>query len=58
LSDDHSQLRLVCTITGSAYERPWDGKEATALALAEEAAEDTAFLVTRTKHYALLKSRR
>jgi hypothetical protein len=57
LSDDRSRVRLVCTITGNTYERPWDGIEATALSLVEEAAEDTAYLITRTRHYAWLLSR-
>jgi hypothetical protein len=34
---------------GNTFERHWDGNEATALSLVE-AAEDTAFLVTRTAH--------
>jgi len=58
LSDDGSLLRLTCTITGSSYERPWDGAEAGALSLAEEAAEDSAYLITRTRNYAWLRSAR
>jgi hypothetical protein len=50
-------LRLTCTITGSSYERTWDGTKAEASALVDEAAEDTAYLVTRTPHYAWLRSR-
>jgi hypothetical protein len=51
-------LRLTCTITGSTYKRPWDGSEGEAVALVDEAADDTAYLVTRTPHYAWLRSRR
>jgi hypothetical protein len=50
-------LRLTCTITGSSYERTWDGTEADASALVDEAAEDTAYIVTKTPHYAWLRSR-
>jgi hypothetical protein len=58
ISDDHSTFRLTCTITGSSYERPWDGSETAVLAMADEAAEDTAYLITRTPHYAWLRSAR
>jgi hypothetical protein len=58
LSDDGTCLRLVCTITGSTFERPWDGSEATAQSLVEEAAEDTAALVTGTRRYTWLQSGR
>ncbi len=51
-------LRLTCTITGSSYERPWDGSEGEAVALVEEAADSTAHLVTRTPYYAWMRSRR
>ena len=43
-------LRVICTITGSTYERDWDGSERTAVSLTEQAAEDTAYVVTRTPH--------
>jgi hypothetical protein len=56
ISGDRSLLRLTCTITGSTYEQPWDGSEAAALALADEAAEGTAHLIARTPHYAWLRS--
>jgi hypothetical protein len=58
ISDDRSLLRLTCTITGSTYEQPWDGSEAAVLALADEAAEGTAYLIARTPHYAWLRSGR
>jgi hypothetical protein len=58
ISRDGRLLRLTCTITGSSYERPWDGSEAAAVALADEAAEDTAYLITKTPHYAWLRSPR
>jgi hypothetical protein len=51
LRRDDSTLRLTCTITGSSYERPWDGSEAGAVGLADEAAEGTAYLIERTPHY-------
>jgi hypothetical protein len=54
--DTRSLLRLTCTITGSSYELPWDGSEAAAFALADEAADGTAHLITRTPHYAWLRS--
>jgi hypothetical protein len=50
-------LGVTCGITGSRYARPWDGSEEAAIALAEEAADGTAFLVTKTPHYAWLRSR-
>jgi hypothetical protein len=52
-----SRLRLTCTITGSSYECSWDGREESALRLASEAAESTAHLVTKTRHYEWLRSR-
>jgi hypothetical protein len=52
VSHDGQLLHLTCTITGSSYERPWDGSETEAVALADEAAEDTAYLITQTPHYA------
>jgi|SRR6266540_530108 len=55
---DPSILRLTCTITGSTYEQPWDGSEAAAVALADEAAEGTAYLIGRTPYYAWLRSGR
>jgi hypothetical protein len=58
LDSGGSPLRLTCTITGSTYEREWDGSEQAALSLAEEAAEGTAYLVSRTPHYAWLRSAR
>jgi hypothetical protein len=57
-NDDGSVVRLTCTITGSAYQRDWDGSEELALSLVDEAAEDTAYLVGRTPHYAWLRSGR
>ena len=57
-TDDGAVLRLTCTITGTEHEREWDGSEATAISLVEEAAESTAYLVTRTPHYAWLRSAR
>jgi hypothetical protein len=56
LSRDAGLLRLTCTITGSSYERPWDGSEGQAAALVDEAADSTAYLVTRTPHYAWMRS--
>jgi hypothetical protein len=58
LSHDAGLLRLTCTITGSSYERPWDGSEGGAATLVDDAADSTAHLVTRTPHYAWLRSRR
>ena len=58
LSEDQGRLHLTCTITGSTYVRTWDGEDATVLALADEAADDTAFLVAETGHYSWLWSRR
>jgi hypothetical protein len=56
--EDRTILGVTCTITGSSYERPWDGSEEAAIALADEAADGTAYLVTKTRHYAWLRSRR
>lgn len=58
ISDDRSVLRLTCTITGSSYERSWDGSEGAALALVDEASEDTAYLIARTRQYTWLRSSR
>jgi hypothetical protein len=58
ISNDPQSLCCKCTITGSTYERPWDGVEATAFALTDEAAGETAYLVRRTPRYAWLRSRR
>jgi hypothetical protein len=55
---DPPLLRLTCTITGSSYERLWDGTEAMALAVTDEAGDDTAYLITQTPHYAWLRSGR
>jgi hypothetical protein len=57
IAQDGQFLRLTCTITGSSYERTWDGTEAGAAALVDEVAEETADLVTKTPHYAWLRSR-
>jgi hypothetical protein len=56
ISDDRSLLRLTCTITGSSYERPWDGSGGDLFALVDEASEETAHLIARTQHYAWLRS--
>jgi hypothetical protein len=54
VSGEPPLLRLTCTITGGSYERPWDGAETTAFALTDEGSDDTAYLVTETRHYAWL----
>ena len=56
LSRDAGLLRLTCTITGSSYERQWDGSEDEAVELVDDAADSTAHLVTRTPHYAWMRS--
>lgn len=58
MSRDGQLLRLTCTITGSSHERRWDGSHDAAPALVDEAADDTAQLITRTPHYARLRSAR
>jgi hypothetical protein len=50
-------LRCTCRITGSTYITEWDGSEALAARLADEAADGTAFLITSTRYYAWLGSR-
>jgi hypothetical protein len=55
---DGQLLRLTCTITGSSHEREWDGSEGAAVALVDEAAGETAELITSTPHYAWLRSAR
>jgi hypothetical protein len=57
-SRDPPLVGVTCTITGSSYEQQWDGSEAAAVALVDEVAESTAYLVTRTNKYAWLRSRR
>ena len=51
------EVRCTCRITGSTYTAEWDGSDATAVRLADEAADGTAYLVTRTPYYAWLRSR-
>jgi hypothetical protein len=55
---DGHLLRLTCTITGRSHEREWDGSESAAVAVVDEAADDTAHLITSTPHYAWLRSAR
>jgi hypothetical protein len=55
---EHGELRCTCGITGSTYATAWDGSEERAVALVEEAAAGTAFLLTKTPHYAWLRSSR
>jgi hypothetical protein len=57
LSRDAGLLRLTCSITGSSYERLWDGSEGEAVALVDDAADSTAHLVMRTPHYAWMRFR-
>ena len=52
------ELRCTCDITGSTYTAEWDGTESEAMRLADEAADGTAHLVTRTPYYAWLRSRK
>jgi hypothetical protein len=58
MSCDGQLLRLTCTITGSSHELDWDGSEGAAVALVDEAADDTAYPITRTPKYAWLRSAR
>ena len=58
LNNDPPLLALPCTITGSTYQEAWDRSEATPLRLTDHAAEDTAWLVTNTRHDAWLRSAR
>jgi hypothetical protein len=58
MSREGQLLRLTCTITGTTHERDWDGSEGAAVALVDEVADDSAYLVTRTPHYAWLRSAR
>jgi hypothetical protein len=50
------EVSCTCGITGSTYTARWDGTDASAFRLADEAAEGTAHLVTSTPHYAWLRS--
>jgi hypothetical protein len=58
LANEGATLGVTCTITGSSYEVPWDGSEEAALALADEAADGTAYAATKTPYYAWLRSAR
>ena len=58
VSRDGNLLRLTCSITGSIHERTWDGQEGDAVALVDEAADDTAYLIAKTPRYAWLRSQR
>jgi hypothetical protein len=52
-------LECTCTITGATYRHEhWNGDRAAVLALALDAGDGTAYLVTSTPHYAWLRSRR
>lgn len=58
-SDDW--ISCTCSITGSSYERTWDGSDASALAFADDVGDKTAELVQRTAknhRYAWLFARR
>ena len=55
-SCDAESLRLTCAITGSTYDRSWDGSEAGAAALVDDAAKSTAYLLRQTPHYAWMHS--
>ena len=51
------QLTCICNITGSSYHASWDGTAEAAGRLVDEAAEDTVFLIDKTRHYPWLRSR-
>jgi hypothetical protein len=57
-TDEGELLRVTCTITGSSKESLWDGSESGAAALVDEAADETAGLVTNTRYYAWMRSRK
>ena len=58
MSREGQLLRLTCTITGTTHECDWAGSEGAATDLVNEAADDTASLITRTPHYAWLRRAR
>lgn len=58
ITTDPPVFSLTCTITGSTYERDLDGSELQAMEFVNEAAEDTASLITGTRHYAWMRSKR
>jgi hypothetical protein len=53
-----TEICCRCKITGSTYTAVWDGSEATANRLADEAADGMAYLLAHTPHYAWLRSNR
>jgi len=58
ITTEPPELSLTCSITGSSYERAWDGSELQAMQLVDEAADGTAFLITGSRHYAWMHSQR
>jgi len=55
-NEDQTLLRLTCTMTGSSFQESWDGSDTVAFALGDRAADDTAHLVSHTRHCAWLHS--
>lgn len=43
-------------MTGSSFQESWDGSDTVAFALGDRAADDTAHLVSHTRHCAWLHS--
>jgi hypothetical protein len=55
---ESGQLFCTCDITGSTKERDWDGSPADAEALVDDLADETASFVSKTPHYAWLRTSR
>ncbi len=58
LRSESGDLICTCEITGSTHRATWDGTFGRAVALIDEAAAETAFLVGKTPHYAWLRLRK
>jgi hypothetical protein len=51
-----SEIRCTCGVTGSTYAEPWDGSPVAAEQFAGDAAENTAYPIRTTPHYAWLRA--
>jgi hypothetical protein len=56
ITPEPPRFSLTCRITGSTYEREWDGSATEAMRLVDEAADGNAGLITGTRHYAWMRT--
>jgi hypothetical protein len=55
---DSAQLACTCDITGSTKSSTWNGTPGDAEQLVDDLADETAFLISETPHYAWLRATR